>query len=500
MILTTLNARFTHSAIGLRYLYANLHELQQNSQILEFNINDNVNDIAEKLLEKKPKIIGIGVYIWNALQVAELVEIIKMISPDTVIVLGGPEVSYEPFRVNFDKADFIVQGEGETQFYELCKNILEEKEIEQRVLKAKLQDITSLKLPYEFYNDQDIQHRYIYVEASRGCPFKCEFCLSSIDEKVRYFDLDLILEEYEKLWQKGVRAFKFIDRTFNLNMRYAIAILDFFLSKDEEYFLHFEVIPDSFPSTIKEKLKLFKPASLQLEIGIQTLNEDVAHKINRPLNMAKIEQNIKFLEEHTNAHMHLDLIIGLPSESIESFGANLNKLVSMSSCEIQLGVLKKLSGTSLSRHDIEYEMKYSSLPPYEILQNSQISYLQMQKLKRFTRFWDLLYNSGNFKNSIKLLWANKDIYRGFYNFSEWIYIQTDSTWKISLDRLAELLYNYLTEELSSDHVSSAKTIFDDIMKHGGRKVPKFLKPFRFEHENHATANKKLLKRQSARAE
>ncbi|MBA3026095.1 MAG: DUF4080 domain-containing protein [Sulfurimonas sp.] len=485
IILTTLNARYAHTAIGLRYLYANMQELQDQTAILEFSINDAVQTVAEKLLLHSPDIIGIGVYIWNASEVSELIEVIKKVSPKTTIILGGPEVTYKPYRVNFDDADFIIEGEGDTAFYALCKNILQLSPPKEKIIKMTLPDLKTIELPYKHYTDEDVKNRYIYVEISRGCPFECEFCLSSMDEKVRAFDLDKVLEEFENLWQRGARNFKFVDRTFNLNMKTANRILDFFLAKNEPYFAHFEVIPDHFPASLREKIAKFPHGALQLEIGIQTLNLEVANNISRQLNLQKIEENISFLENQTHAHIHLDLIVGLPGESLKSFGANLDKLVNMSSCEIQIGILKKLSGTYIKRHDEEFAMVYSDKPPYDILQNSLLSFNDIQIMKRFARFWDLTYNSGNFKKSILLLWKNESVYENFYAFSAWIYTQTDSTWKISLERLGELLFGYLTEVKKLSSESVAEAMLEDMMKLKGRAVPKYLKPFAGDFETKA---------------
>jgi radical SAM superfamily enzyme YgiQ (UPF0313 family) len=476
ILLTTLNSRFAHTSIALRYLYANLKELQDDAKILEFSINDATQTIVEKLLIHTPDIIGIGVYIWNVSQVNELIHIIKKISPSIKIVLGGPEVSHEPFRVNLDDADYIIQGEGDEAFYKLCKNILNGK-TSQRVIKMSMPSLKDISLPYRFYTDDDIKNRYIYVEASRGCPFECEFCLSSIDEKVRAFDLEKLLEEFELLWQRGARNFKFIDRTFNLNIKTANVLLNFFLQKKPPYFAHFEVVPDHFPQLLKEKISKFPPGALQLEIGIQTLNPQIAKNISRSLKLDKIKENIRFLEENTNAHLHLDLIVGLPGEDLESFGANLDELISLSNSEIQIGILKKLSGTSINRHDIEHGMIYSNIPPYDVLQTSTLSFMDIQIMKRFSRFWDLFYNSGNFKKSIKLLWHNESVYKNFYAFSLWIYAQTDSTWHISLQRLGELLFKYLCEVKKTDAKLVAKNMLEDIMKIKGRAIPNYLKPY-----------------------
>jgi radical SAM superfamily enzyme YgiQ (UPF0313 family) len=477
IILTTLNSRFTHSAIGLRYLYANMQELQEKTQILEFSINDAIQTIAEDILVHQPNIIGIGVYIWNVSEIAELIHIIKKVSPQTTIILGGPEVSYSPFRVNLDLADFIIQGEGDLAFYKLCRDIVNQTQPSEKIIPMTLPRLKELVLPYEFYTDDDIKNRYIYVEVSRGCPFECEFCLSSMDEKVRAFDLDTVLEEFLKLWMRGARNFKFVDRTFNLNIRTANKILDFFLAKDEPYFAHFEVIPDHFPDSIKEKMKLFPHGALQLEIGIQTLNPEVAYNVSRILKLDKIHENIRFLETQTQAHIHLDLIVGLPGESLESFGKNLDTLVALADCEIQIGILKKLSGTYIKRHDVDFEMVYSDIPPYDILSNKNLSFMDIQTMKRFARFWDLTYNSGNFKNSIVLLWQSESVYKNFYAFSLWTYEQTSSTWKISLQRLGELLFTYLTEVKKLDKQSVATQMLEDMMKLKGRAVPAYLKVF-----------------------
>ena len=476
IILTTLNSRFTHSAIGLRYLYANMQELQPNTSIQEFSINDAIQTIAQKLLINNPDIIGIGVYIWNASEVHELIHIIKKVSPKTLIVLGGPEVTYLPFRVNFDDADYIIQGEGDLAFYALCKKIINEEKVD-KIIKMNAPNLKEIQLPYMYYTDDDIKNRYIYVEISRGCPFECEFCLSSMDEKVRAFDLDEVLTEFDKLWERGARNFKFVDRTFNLNMKAANRILDFFLAKEPPYFAHFEVIPDHFPASLREKIKRFPHGALQLEIGIQTLNPEIAKNISRQLKLDKIKDNISFLKNETTAHIHLDLIVGLPGESLESFGHNLDELMRISSCEIQIGILKKLSGTHINRHDIEEGMVYSDIPPYDILKNNQLSFFDIQIMKRFARFWDLYYNSGNFKTSLQLLWQNESVYENFYAFGVWIYTQTDSTWKISLQRQGELLFDYLSEVKKINKEAIADKMIHDMMKLKGRAIPAYLKTF-----------------------
>ncbi len=495
IILTTFNARYTHTSIALRYLFANLEKpLQDKAQILEFVINSQVVDALESILAYKPRIVGIGAYIWNALEVQELIVLLKQISPHTIIVLGGPEASHLPHRIDFSQADYIVQGEGDLVFNELCSKLLSGDFPLEKLIKAPMVDINQIQLPYDNYTEHDIQNRYCYVEASRGCPFTCEFCLSSIDKKVREIDIGRFIAELTKLWERGVRNFKFIDRTFNLSIANAIVLLDFFLEKKEEYFVHFEVIPDHFPKELRAKIAQFPPAALQLEIGIQTLSPEISNIIHRRLNLAKIEDNLRFLQEQTHAHMHVDLIVGLPGESLEGFGKNLDMLYALARCEIQIGILKKLSGTTLSRHDEVYKMVYSNKPPYDILCNDRIDFAHMQAMKRFARFWDMVYNSGNFKQSATLIWQDGKVFDGFYRFSEWIYAQTDSTWQISLDRLAQLLFRYLCEEKSYEEERVKSLLIADIMGIRGRKMPSFLRE-NYVPKEEQQSNLKLNKRQ-----
>ena len=497
IVLCTFNARYLHTSIGLRYIYANLKELQKKAKIVEFVINGSVEDAVEQVLKNRPKIVGVGAYIWNAVEVGDFIRILKKVAPQITIITGGPEASYFPHRVDFDGSDYFIQGEGDVAFYELCRAIFDKNPPKTRVIRAEVVDLSKIELPYRFYSDEDVSSRYIYVEASRGCPYSCEFCLSSLDKKVRNVEIDRFLNELQILWNRGVRSFKFIDRTFNQGIERANRFMDFFLSKEPPYFIHFEVVPDNFPSSLKERIKLFPPASLQLEVGIQTLDSAVSERIYRKLNIDKIERNLNFLENETKAHLHVDLIVGLPGESLEGFGRNLDRLYEMTKCEIQIGILKKLSGTTIDRHDEIYGMKYSDKPPYDILQNDLIPYEMMQKMKRFARFWDLVYNSGNFKRSVTYLFKEGRVYDGFFAFSEWIYSQTQSTWQISLDRLAKLLFDYILEVGYADLQELKEVMKEDLLVIKTRKLPKFL---RFDEEKQkqkskerASFNKRQLK-------
>ena len=422
IILTTLNARYMHTAFGLRYLYANLGDLQSAACIEEFTIQQRPIDIAEKLLKQRPRVIGIGVYIWNIIEVTKAVELLKQISPDTIIVLGGPEVSHLPDKPAIvDLADYIVMGAAEKSFRELCELILTGNRPLEREIQSDELPLDQLQLPYQFYTDDDIKNRLIYVEASRGCPFKCEFCLSSLDKTSKPFELSMFLDEMDILFQRGARNFKFIDRTFNLKVSSSIAILDFFLERMvDDLYLHFEVVPDNLPDKLKSVIAKFPEHALQFEIGVQTFDEDIQTLISRKQNNKKTCENLLWLREHTNAYIHADLIFGLPSDSLNNFAKSFNRLVSLRPHEIQLGILKRLRGVPLNRHNEEYQLRYNPESPYNILCTRDIDFDTMQRVNRFARYWDMIANSGRFKSTLPLILGDS-AFEEFMQLSDGLY-------------------------------------------------------------------------------
>jgi len=478
IFLTTLNARYWHSSFGLRYLLANMGELQPQTTMAEFVINDKSVEILAQILQQRPKIVGIGVYIWNVAEVTQLVAELKRVAPDIIVVLGGPEVSYDSEQEPVcQAADYIISGEADLAFPELCRQILEGEAPAEKFIPAPLPQFTQLQLPYDFYTDEDIANRVMYVEASRGCPFTCEFCLSALEIPVRQADLDEFLAAMDGLYQRGARQFKFVDRTFNLNMRISQAILQFFLDRYEPgMFLHFEMIPDRLPESLRELIAQFPAGALQFEIGVQTFNDEVGDLISRRQDNNKLAENFRFLRKETGVHIHADLIIGLPGESIESFGAGFDQLIALDPQEIQVGILKRLKGTPIIRHDDEWEMVYSPHPPYEILCNKLIDFEQLHRLRRFARFWDLVGNSGNFVESRELMWRDVTPFAGFSHFCEWLFAREQRTSGISLIRLTRNVFDYLIEQnLPEEEVALA--IWNDYTRGGREDRPGFLKQF-----------------------
>lgn len=461
ILLCTLNARFIHSSLGLRYLKANLNELESQAEIVEFTIDSRPSDILEELLLKQPKIIGLGVYIWNTVETHQLLAQLKQVAPDVIVVLGGPEVSYEHDKQEITQlADYIICGAGEHSFRELCQQILKQQAPTEKVIFSPPAALQTLKLPYDLYNAQDIQHRLIYVEASRGCPFKCEFCLSSLDKTAKPFELKCFLAEMAKLYQRGVRHFKFIDRTFNLKIAQSLAILDFFLEQCPDSFLHFELIPDHLPEELKDRIARFPAGFLQFEIGIQTFNPEVQQFISRRQDTPKTLANLSWLREHSQAHLHTDLIVGLPGENVESFAKGFDLLVSLNPHEIQVGILKRLRGTPIIRHTDPFSMIYNPLPPYNILSNNELDFLMLQKMGRFARFWDMIGNSGRFSESRSLILGDEPFKR-FFALSEWLFEQLGATHRVALDRLFNHVYRGTIELLGvAESIAQASFTLD----------------------------------------
>ncbi|MCX8109088.1 MAG: B12-binding domain-containing radical SAM protein [Verrucomicrobiae bacterium] len=478
IILATLNAKYQHAAIGLRYLRANLGELRDLSRIVEADINQRPLDVAEQLLSHNPKIIGLGVYIWNATQSTELAAILKKLNPKVVLVLGGPEISYEIEAQQISNyADYIITGEADVEFANLCRRILSGNPPRGKILNPEPPDLASLALPYEEYTDADLANRWLYVETSRGCPFRCEFCLSSLRPGIRRFPLHKVLLQLHRLLERGGRRFKFVDRSFNLDVASACTVLDFFLERlKPNLFLHFEMVPDHLTEPLRDRLRRFPKETLHIELGIQTFNTTVAERIHRHQKPYLTEENLLFLRHHTAATIHADLIIGLPGEDLTSIAAGFNRLLSLQPHEIQVGILKRLRGTTIDRHATEWGMIFSPLPPYEILQTNQIDFLTMQRLRRFAHFWEVMGNSGNFSDTLPLLWSpDKSPFTEFLALSDWLYSIEGRRHGIALDRLVRLLFDYLTKIQKHPPNLVAQRLARDYLRPGRREPPQFLK-------------------------
>jgi len=456
ILLATINAKWIHPSLALRLLKANLGPLEERCEIMEFALRQPLCEKTNPILSARPRILGLSVSIWNLTATVELLKELRKAwdggeVPRPFVVLGGPEVSYLPDDAEiFKYADCRVLGEGETAFRVLCETIMpsdgdtgvcehvlseiREKmrgkqflsDIRQNMLIANTEfrqvDVTSVKTGYRFYTEEDLRKKLVYVEASRGCPYSCEFCLSSREsgrnKKVREFPLEPFLEDMGELIDRGgVRTFKFLDRSFNSNTARAKRIMEFFLERLEKacsqttdcnppFTVHFEMVPFRFPPELMEIIARFPPGSLRLEIGIQTLNPEVSARIGRPSDPLRELEALRLLRRETNAIVHADLIAGLPGEDMASFGRGFDLLWEVLSppdggssghnppVEIQLGILKLLPGAPIARHSAAFGMCYEFAPPYEVTETTAIPTRDMGRIKNFARFWELIVNRG----------------------------------------------------------------------------------------------------------
>ncbi len=479
IVLATLNARYSHASLGLRYLLANLGDLQPRATLLEFDLKTPIHAMARAIASENPAVLGLGIYIWNAAPMLALVKALRAERPGTVIVLGGPEVSHEVGRQPIcECADYVITGEGDLAFRALCADLIAGRRPADRVIRGGFVETAQLHLPYALYSDDDIRRRVVYVEASRGCPFACEFCLSSLDVPVRRFPLDRLLPAFDDLLARGARHFKFVDRTFNLHIPYSMDLLAFFLRRHEPgLFLHFEMIPDRLPPELRALLGRFPPGSLQFEVGIQTFNEAVAARVKRRQDYTRTEDNLRRLRAETGAHLHADLIAGLPGEGWDSFARGFDRLLALGPQEIQVNILKRLRGTPIARHDGEFAMRYNPAPPYDLVRNRDLTGEQVAALSRFARYWNLFVNNGNFQETAPLVWAGAGSpFAAFHAFSEWLHARWGRAHGIALDDAAEALFVWLTQR-GAPPDGTAAALWRDLRRTAPRNRPSFLKPY-----------------------
>ncbi|GHV87903.1 hypothetical protein AGMMS50267_02630 [Spirochaetia bacterium] len=498
ILLTTINAKWIHPSLAMRLLKANLGELEEGTAIVEFALRQPLAEKVGPVLAARPRILGISVSIWNHRATVELLQALEQVwgggtVPRPVIVLGGPEVSYLPLEAELlGYADWVVRGEGEVVFRELCGVLLERDEAELyrdknglgekiaalpsvesgagKFITAKAVDLTGIDPGYRLYTGEDLGRKLVYVEASRGCPFGCEFCLSSLDRRVREFPLDGFLTEMAALIERGARTFKFLDRTFNLDIARARRIMEFFLGRIGEVSplcVHFEMVPARFPAELRELLSRFPTGSLRLEVGIQTFNSDTAALIGRDNDPVKELETLNFLRQHTSAIVHADLIAGLPGEDLASFGEGFDQLWGALSgegtavqtvtdpqrndtlqaeqsakppAEIQLGILKCLPGTPIVRHSETCGMRYAPDPPYEALETAALPARDLDRVKNFARFWELIVNRDAFPDlTARLFPGGKAVFGRFMEAADWLLARFGRNWGIDRAELRAAL-------------------------------------------------------------
>lgn len=485
IVLTSVNAGYSHPNFGLRYILANMGELESSTYIVEGTRRGGLEPMIREIVSYAPAIIGISVAVWNHQDSRELTAELRKLMPDSVIVMGGPEASYlagdGPGYASpplFEHADLVLRGEGELLFHELCRKILSEidkagrpdqtslrgraKELipeTRRIQQLSPRQLEEIRLPYHLLSPHDIVHRRLYIETSRGCPFRCEFCLSSVQGAVRDIPLDEIFSAIRRYWEAGGRFFKFIDRTFNLDISRASAVLDLFLElfngeRRKDAYVQFEVVPDRLPDELRDRLRRFPPGMLRLEVGIQTFNREAAARINRRQDYERSVDNLNFLVTQTHAVIHADLIAGLPGEDMESFGSGFNRLWDIliqpgagNSAELQLGILKYLPGTTLGRHIEGWELDFSPDPPYALRSSSSISSDDMQRIARAAKYWELVVNRGRYPAEVARLFpAGGRSFETLLALTDYLFDSLGRTWGIDASEMGELLGIFLGDE------------------------------------------------------
>ena len=428
VLLAAINAKYIHSNLGIYSLKTYGEKMlkewglaeQAEISLAEYTINHQMEQILQDIYKRKPDVIGFSCYIWNISYVKVILADIKKVLPDVKIWAGGPEVSYhgEAFLKEEPAVDLVMMGEGEITFAHFLKALLEGEDLKQvpglMVRNAdgtftdtgfrQVMDMSQIPFPYAFMDMKELEHRIIYYESSRGCPFSCSYCLSSIDKKLRFRNLSLVKEELKFFIDNKVAQVKFVDRTFNCKKDHAIEIWKFIKEHDNGITnFHFEVAADLMTDEEIEIIKDMRPGLIQLEIGVQSVNEMTISAINRKTNLDKIREKVAKIKSFGNVHQHLDLIAGLPYEDYDSFANSFNQVYAMKPDQLQLGFLKVLYGSNMKLMSGEYGIKYLSYPPYEVLETKWISYEDVLKLKEVEEVVEIYYNSFQFSNSVMYL-------------------------------------------------------------------------------------------------
>lgn len=414
ILLSTLNAKFIHSSLALRYLRSYVEPVFPDVELVEYTINDVTLTIAGDIYKRQPDLAAFSCYIWNIRETLDVLSILKKIRPELPIVVGGPEVTYDAdqWLRKHPEIDLIVLGEGEVTFLEVCQELERAKEagespnwgavaglayrdgerIRFSAPREQIADLNQIPSPFE-KNLHELDNRVVYFEASRGCPFKCQYCLSSIEDGVRYFDLDRVKADLLRLIQHGVKTIKFVDRTFNIHKKYAMEIFQFLIDNHNGTVFQFEITADILrPEVVDFLAENAPPGVFRFEIGVQSTNDATNRLVQRIQRFDKLSYTVLKIKESGKIPQHLDLIAGLPEEDYQSFRKTFNDVFSLRPEELQLGFLKMLRGTGVRARAANHGYIYMDESPYEILGNNVLSFDDMQKIKRvedvLEKYWN----------------------------------------------------------------------------------------------------------------
>ena len=488
VLLAAINAKYIHSNLGIYSLKTYGEKMlkewglaeQAEISLAEYTINHQMEQILQDIYKRKPDVIGFSCYIWNISYVKMILADIKKVLPDVKIWAGGPEVSYhgEAFLKEEPAVDLVMMGEGEITFAHFLKALLEGEDLKQvpglMVRNAdgtftntgfrQVMDMSQIPFPYAFMDMKELEHRIIYYESSRGCPFSCAYCLSSIDKKLRFRSLDLVLPELEWFLQAKVPQVKFVDRTFNCKKSHAMAIWQYIRDHDNGVTnFHFEIAADLLDKDELDLLSTMRPGLVQLEIGVQSTNEKTLEAIRRKTDIEEIREITETINSWHNIHQHLDLIAGLPWEDLESFKKSFNDVYEMEPEQLQLGFLKVLKGSYMEELIPDCDLLYSAAPPYEVLCTKWLSYGDVLELKDIEEMTEVHYNSRQFTCTLKELEKEFDTPYEMFSFMAGYY-NKNHLFGISHSRIAryEILWKIIQERLEKNGKCETQAMAENV--------------------------------------
>lgn len=420
IFLTAINAKYIHSNLAVYSLKAYTGKYEKYVAIGEYTINNRVDDILEQIYKEKPDVLCFSCYIWNMDYVEELIQEYKKLCPDVPVWVGGPEVSYEvdTFLKEHPQVTGVMIGEGERTFREFCEYYVDRKrelssirgiayrdaQTGETVYTLPQEPLAMGTIPFCYDKVENFENRIIYYESSRGCPFRCSYCLSSIEKKLRFRDIELVKKELAFFIEKRVPQVKFVDRTFNCNHEHAMAIWQFVKEHDNGITnFHFEIAADLLREDELALINTMRPGLIQLEIGVQSTNDATIREIHRTMDLGLLKQIVKRIQSGGNVHEHLDLIAGLPFEDYETFSRSFDEIYALKPNQLQLGFLKVLKGSYMYEHAKEYGLVYHTKTPYEVMQTNWLSFDDVLKIKQVEEMLEVYYNSGQYEVTMKMM-------------------------------------------------------------------------------------------------
>jgi len=417
VVLSAINSKYIHTGLGLRYVGEYAKAQGHEVTLIEETINTPILAVLEKIMAVPAQVYGFSVHIWNKQFVFKLIRMLRKLRPEAAIVIGGPEVAFDAERIftELPQADYIVQGEGELVFSELLEYLAGGGAVPQHIAYREgeqvnlnggitvIDDMSLLPFPYPDLERMLAEHKIVYYECTRGCPFNCAYCLSGISRSVRKRPLELVLRDLDRFIAAGVPLVKFVDRTYNLDEKYFLPMMEHLAQADTNATFHFEIKADILSEHVMDFLATVPKGRFQLEIGIQSTHQPTLKAINRQDNWEKLAENVKRLLSFGNMHIHVDLIAGLPYEDLPTFAKSFDDVYGLGADMLQLGFLKVLPGTQMRRETEQHDLRYMDEPPYEILATKYMPYKDMLYLKHLDNILDQTANSGGFKYTLRAL-------------------------------------------------------------------------------------------------